>query len=238
MKKLISIIMILGLVLTMVSGLAEDTFLGEWYTSYYGLPVTLILNADGTASMLMPGMDEAGSASWTLDGDHFTLTMTDSGNTSNGSLVNDGILLPEADGDNDFFFTREPVAPIQIADVNPEAVMEDFNGQWEAAYVDIGGSVIDASATGEDGLPGVIITDGVLTFADGADSMSVLFGVDPITMTFENGTLAYSKEFNNDDISMALLIKAEMLQDGMLALTVDMGTGVMTLYEMLQSPIS
>ena len=227
MKKLISLVLILCMACMLISAMADDDITGEWYGSFYGAPMKMTLNADGTASMAM-GDTEMGTAVWTFSDGKFSMTEDESGVVSEGTLV-DGVLT--IDGDDQLIeFTREPVQGITVAEVNPEAVAEEFEGTWSIAYANLDGLLVDAVAAGG-GMPGVKIENGALSFSDdGADSMASILGDTAIPLTYENGAMAFSVEIPNDTQPITIIIKAELLQDGMLALTFVRGDDAMVMY--------
>lgn len=226
MKKLISLVLILCMACMLIPAIADDDISGEWYASFYGVPMTMTLNADGTASMAV-GDTDMGTAVWTFSDGKFTMTEDESGVVSEGTLV-DGVLT--IDGDDQLIeFTREPVQGITVAEVNPAAVAEDFEGTWSVTYVGLENMLVDAVAAGD--VPDVKIENSALSFfGDGADSMTFFFGEAAIPLTYENGTMNYSIEIPNDAQSLTATVKAEILQDGMLAVTVDLGGDAMVMY--------
>lgn len=227
MKKLISLVLILCMACMLLSAMADDDITGEWYASLYGVPLKMTLNADGTASMAM-GDTDMGTAAWTFSDGKFSMTEDESGVVSEGTLV-DGVLTIE-DDDQLIEFTREPVQGITVAEVNPAAAAEDFEGSWTITYVDLGGMLVDASAAGGS-VPDVKIENGALSFiGDGAESMSFFFGEAAIPLAYENGAMNYSVEIPNDAEPITGIIKVEMLQDGMLVVTVEFGYGATMMY--------
>ncbi len=226
MKKLISLVLILCMACMLIPAIADDDISGEWYASFYGVPMTMTLNADGTASMAV-GDTDMGTAVWTFSDGKFTMTEDESGVVSEGALV-DGVLTIE-DDEQLIEFTREPVQGITVAEVNPAVVAEDFEGTWSVTYAGLENMLVDAVAAGD--VPDVKIENSALSFfGDGADSMTFFFGEAAIPLTYENGTMNYSIEIPNDAQSLTAAVKAEILQDGMLAVTVDLGGDAMVMY--------
>ena len=226
MKKMISLVLVLCMACMLIPAMADDDITGEWYASFYGAPMRMTLNADGTASMAM-GDTEMGTAVWTFSDGKFSMTEDESGVVSEGTLV-DGVLTIE-DDEQLIEFTREPVQGITVAEVNPAAAAEDFEGTWSVAYVGLENMLVDAVAAGD--VPNVKIENGALSFfGDGADSMTFFFGEDAIPLAYENGAMSYSVEVPNDAQQFTAAVKAELLQDGMLAVTVDLGGDTMVMY--------
>ena len=57
-----------------------------------------------------------------------------------------------------------------------------------------------------------------------------LDGNDPIQLAYADGALSFTVDIPNDAEPMAFTIKAEILQDGMMALSIDVGSGAMVMY--------
>ena len=232
MKKLFSLILALCMVCMLVPAVAEEDVTGEWYlktmkqgeTEYdagaIGYNITMTLNADGTGTMLSPTSEEPTPGSWTLEGDKITVTFEDS--PIGGTVADGKITLSE--GEISMVFTREKPEGIKVADVNPAAAAEDFEGTWELAYVGYNGMIIDPSTTGQE-MPGLVVENGAMKFT-GNSSMSQAFGTNAIPLTFADGALGMSVSMGETSYG----IKLEMLEDGMLALTANMGSTEVYMY--------
>ena len=232
MKKLFSLILALCMVCMLVPAVAEEDVTGEWYlktmkqgeTEYdagaIGYNITMTLNADGTGTMLSPTSEEPTPGSWTLEGDKITVTFEDS--PIGGTVADGKITLSE--GEISMVFTREKPEGIKVADVNPAAAAEDFEGTWEIAYVGYNGMIIDPSTTGQE-MPGLVVENGAMKFT-GNSSMSQAFGTNAIPLTFADGALGMSVSMGETSYG----IKLEMLEDGMLALTANMGSTEVYMY--------
>ena len=232
MKKLFSLILALCMVCMLVPAVAEEDVTGEWYlktmkqgeTEYdagaIGYNITMTLNADGTGTMLSPASEEPTPGSWTLEGDKITVTFEDS--PIGGTVADGKITLSE--GEISMVFTREKPEGIKVADVNPAAAAEDFEGTWEIAYVGYNGMIIDPSTTGQE-MPGLVVENGAMKFT-GNSSMSQAFGTNAIPLTFADGALGMSVSMGETSYG----IKLEMLEDGMLALTANMGSTEVYMY--------
>ena len=232
MKKLFSLILALCMVCMLVPAVAEEDVTGEWYlktmkqgeTEYdagaIGYNITMTLNADGTGTMLSPTSEEPTPGSWTLEGDKITVTFEDS---PIGGTVADGIITL-SEGEMVMTFSREANEVIQVAEVNPAAAAEDFEGTWDIAYVGYNGTIIDPSTTGQE-MPGLVVENGAMKFT-GNSSMSQAFGTNAIPLTFADGALGMSVSMGETSYG----IKLEMLEDGMLALTANMGSTEVYMY--------
>ena len=231
MKKLISLVLILCMACMLVPATAEDVT-GDWYlktmkqgeTEYdagsIGYNISMTLNADGTGTMLTPTSEEPLSGSWTLEDGKITITFDNS--PIEGTVADGAISL--AEGEQTMIFTREAGQAIQLAEVNPAAAAEEYEGDWTVKYVGIAGMTIDASLSPEP-MPSANITDGGLKFV-GEGSLGQMFGENALPLTYADGAMSFSLTMGETSIE----IKAEMLQDGMMALSVIMGDTVTSLY--------
>ena len=220
MKKLFSLILALCLVCMLIPAMAEDSLAGEWYTNFSGVSMVLVLGEDGSAALSMPGTENNAAGTWTLDGEKITITLDDS--PAEGTYADGKITL--GDEEMSMVFTREKPEEIQIAEVNPAAAAEDFEGTWEIAYVGYNGMVIDPSASGQE-MPGLVVENGAMRFT-GDSSMSQAFGTNSIPLAYADGALSMSIALGETTYGL----KLEMLQDGMLALTATMGTTDVYMY--------
>ena len=232
MKKLISLILVLCMACMLVPAVAEEDVTGEWYlktmkqgeTEYdaaaAGYNMTMTLNADGTGTMISPTSEEPLSGSWTLEGDKITITFEDS---PIDATVADGVLTL-AEEDLVMVFTREKSDGVQLAEVNPAAAAEDFEGTWEIVYIGYSGIIIDAAAAGE-ALPGLVVENGTIKFT-GESSMTAAFGDKTLPLAYADGAFNLSVTAGET----AYGIKLEMLEDGMLALTLSMGSVNASMY--------
>ena len=242
MKKLISVLLVLALCCLMIPALAEEDVTGEWYGPYFSMAFTLTLNEDGTFTLdALPAGQRAGEGTWTRDGDRMTLVVPDIDAPADGVVADgvpaesmmaegtlaDGTLTLSLDGQT-VAFTREPVEVFTPAEVNPEAAVEDFNGLWDVAYIASG--VLFAAAS-EDNADSFVLENGTLTLADPEHgSLALWIGAEPIALEYADGALTYTLEISMGDAAITLVLKAEMLQDGMLALSMDTGYGATVSY--------
>ena len=220
MKKLFSLVLVLCMACMMIPAVAEDSIAGEWYASLGGMTMALNLAEDGTAEMTMPGSENAAAGSWVLDGEKITITIEDS--PAEGTYADGTITL--GDEDMTMVFTREMPKAIEIAAVNTAAAAEDFEGTWEIVYVGYDGTVVDASAAGEQ-LPGLVVENGAMKFT-GDSSLAKVFGTNALPMTFADGALSMSVALGETSYGL----KLEMLEDGMLSLTASMGDMSVNMY--------
>lgn len=227
MKRLLAVILCI-FAFTMVSAAAEETITGEWYTKYFGLPMTMTLNNDGSAAVRIQGLDEEEGFTWNLDNEKFTLIKEETGTATEGKYNNGKITLAEENTTYDF--SRDPVEAIKLAEADPTAAEESFDGNWEPAYIEKDGFLKEASEEDELTLPLVSIKNSMLAFEDDSEIFAFYFGTAPIQMTYENGKMSCLAAMENESDASALEIQAELLQDGTLSLKLDFGGKVIKLY--------
>ena len=124
-------------------------------------------------------------------------------------------------------FSREGegAAPaIEIADVNPDAQAEDFNGTWKCVYMGVEAVTINmesALSMGQvDEIPMLSFQDGKATITGG--DIASLFGEEGMEMNFADGAYSYVIEIGEASMGIYLNI----LQDGMLQLKLSIGQDI------------
>ena len=227
MKKLISLALVLCMACMLIPAAADDIDVtGEWYASMMGIPVAMVLNADGTGVMTVPGQEGDTAATWTLEGDQITITANDS--PASGTATADSIIL--AAGGMEYVFTREPVAAITIADVKADAAAEEFYGDWSIAYMESDGIIMAISELADLGLafPNIRLAEGTVEFIASSeeDFYSAIFNMMGLVSTYADGALALTSTVEGATSTGSI----ELLQDGMLKVTLDMDSSPMILY--------
>ena len=229
MKKLISLMLILCMTCMLIPAMADGAA-GVWYGDYFGTVMMLTLGEDGTSSLAVSG-NEMAAGTWAEKDGKIEITMKDASgeeSTQTATLA-DGVLTL-ADGSMSVEFTQTPIEAWTPGEVKTDAAAEEFEGEWKADKAGIAGLTVDASAAGM-GDFGVKIENGAISFSgSSADSITFFIGTDPIQMTFENGALNFSRDIPNDAEPITFVMKAEMLQDGMMALTIALGSEPIALY--------
>jgi len=221
MKKMILVLMALMMAMMGVSAVAEvaaETVTGDWYGSVFGMAVKMTLNEDGTYVMATAEGEKMSDGTWAQKDDAIYMDggeeESDKFQITDGTLVNTPMNVT-------FYRTQEEVKTIELAEVNPEAKAEEFNGQWNCKYLETMGAIVDidkALATGETTeIPQLSFQDGKLTLVGGGlESMVTEEGLD---MTYADGAYTFALEFGELSIKFSL----NLLQDGLLAFHVDMG---------------
>lgn len=214
MKKLVSII--IALALTLSSCMAEAQELtGEWYASVFGIAVTLVVNEDGTCSMLTPG-EEPSEGAWVVEGDQFIINKGLEDETI--ATIGDGIITM---GDEEFSmdFSREPISATEAAAAIAAESITDFDGTYEASLIvipmDGQKMVIDMASAMAEGLGDLLGVEEDLSLVIQNGSASV-FGEDTQTFTFADGKLNIPSP---DAETPALEQVIELLEDGTVAYT-------------------
>ena len=229
MKKLIFLMLILCMACMLISAMADSDAAGVWYADYYGAVMILSLNDDGTSSMTVSG-NQTGVGTWIENDGKIEITMTDMTGEASTQVATlaDGVLTL-ADENMSVDFTQEPIEAWMPAAVNPEAVAEDYEGEWAITKVNMMGMMFDPTAAGM-GDVGVKIENGAVSFTGSADSVTFYLGTDPVPLAYEGGALGLSIDIPNDAEPITFTLKAEMLEDGMMTVTIDMGYGETYMY--------
>ena len=226
MKKIVSLLLVLCLACLSVAALAEaGDLIGDWYGSLYGMPAQLTLNEDGSYVMSLAGNEIPGNYEL-KDG----IVYMDDDNPDNGFVFDGTSLVNEIQG---VTLTREQgnVAEIELAEVNPDAAVEDFEGDWVCKYMSMKGMTLDITqipleSLGATQIPSLKVEGSAVTLT-GMDSLA---GSDPLEMDFADGALTFDlgAKVGMPDLGMA--INVLMLQDGMVDFNVNMGDEIVDLY--------
>ncbi len=226
MKKIVSLILALCLVALMVPVLAESgDLVGDWFGTMYGMAIQLTFNEDGTyllkliaAEQEMPGKYELKDGIVYMDGDE---------DAANGFVFDGSSLVNEVQG---VTLTRDAAAAetIVLAEVNPEAPLEAFAGDWACKYLSNMGMVMDIEQIpleqiGATGLPTLKI-EGTTVEIGGLDSLG---SASSMPFKYENGALVLDLGDALAGSGLEDMMKFQVLQDGMVAMTVSMGDTTM-----------
>ena len=236
MKKLISLILVMLLICMAIPTMAEEDVTGDWYlktmkmgdqeydAASIGYVIVMTLNADGSATMAMPTTGESSTGTWTLDGDKITVTIDD--DPVEGT-VSEGAIVLEQDG-GEMVFTRDEVSTITLAEVKAAECAEEFYGNWTSVYVEMEGMVMDISVV-EMGVPNVTISETGMEFFDEEDVLKDSDEFKPgDAPVFAEGKL--TAKAAADAVNSDFSIEAELLEDGMLKLTLISNDSPMVLY--------
>ena len=204
MKRILACLLALVMICAALPALGQETGpspAGNWYADMNGFIFTLSLLEDGAYTLssgdaAVEGAWELTNGAVLLDGDPET------------ALAFDGEKLTNAEAE--VSFTREKPEAYQPAPVNAAAQTGDFDGYWSSVYVEVGGMVLPAASIGDDteaNIQGVSVALGGWLFL-GAQ----------FDFAYENAALVLNSE--------ALSITLELLQDGLLRMTMSTGVAV------------
>ena len=97
---------------------------------------------------------------------------------------------------------------------------------WVENLISMMGVTVDPAAAGM-GDVAIKVEGGNVTFSGSTESLAMFVGNEPIQLNYENGMLIYAVDITE---GMSFAIKAEILQDGMLALSFDISGQAIVLY--------
>ena len=211
MKKLTALLLALMLACMMIPAMADEDITGDWYASMYGMAINLKLDADGTLKMLA-GDTVMQEGTWTVEDGKISL-IPEEGESSVGEVREDGLYF----ADVETLFTREPVEAVTVAEVKAAESAEEFYGTWSLVYVEMEGHILDVSAVGEADAQ-VTLSDSAVEFA-GEGTISMMLALMKMDApTFADGVLSIKAA--EDALNPNITITGEMLEDGMLKLTI------------------
>ena len=234
MKKITAMVLALMLACLMTCAFAAEAdplYTGEWYlktmingdttidVAAMGLVGVLTLKDDWTCSMTGMGNDVTGT--WKDENDKITVTMD--GDDAD-VMLSDGELTVSA-GDTKMLFTREaPAAAAETAEIKADATAEEFNGEWTCTGLAVGDMKLDAATAASAGqeLPKLKFDNGAISMEGG--QFAEAFSSFTMPLTFADGTYSFVVE------SMNVSVKANILQDGTMALEFVAGGQGTTLY--------
>lgn len=216
MKKLITLVLVLIMTCMMIPAMAEEDVSGEWYTTFSGVGMIMHLNADGTASIEASGSTMV-EGTWKAENGAVTITAED-GTDELFEIKADGLYSENLTTP----FTRDPenAAPaIAIAEIKADAELEDFAGVWNCKYASADGVVMDMTenveAAGLSEIPTITIEGSAIT----ATGLEIVGITEPMEGTLENGVLIANTNYAD---MIDITIKMQVLQDGMMALNLEM----------------
>jgi len=179
----------------------EEELWGDWFGSLHGLSLVLSLQEDGSYTLTYPETsEEPVQGVWTLE---------------DGFIYMDGEEIPSLSVLRDrlswtapgIFLERDMPEGYVPAEVNTEAVQEDFTGYWESAYFDLNGVLVPASD----------LQDDTFLYIEGTNAAlgGSVFGDVIAELTFTDGAMIHEES----DGSSNVRIEMQLLQDGFLLVT-------------------
>ena len=217
MKKILTAMMTLMLLALLACGAVAEDVTGEWYAEVYGMVMKMTVNADNTYVLEAAG--DAAPGTWELDG---TNLIVDKGTETESVFAYDAA-AQTLDMAGEMLFTRTAIEAWTPAAVRAEAALADFEGIWSAQRVDAFGAVLPVNDAG------VFMDAGIV----GANvSLTVTF-IDTETFegeaVLENGTLTLTV-LAKDEYSEDMVFTANALEDGSIAITMDLFSEPATFY--------
>ena len=230
MKKIISLMLAVCMMLGMVSAFAESASVtGVWYASkmsmgdqsydigMLGMALTLTLNEDGSASMDTNG--DVSEGTWEANAEGVAVTFE--GQTINGTLADGELSL--TDNEQTIIFTREAPTKMELAAEKTDATVEDFNGTYACTYVKMGDDYMPMDMAANFGLvmPKITIKDGTLEVEELEDDTigigSMLKLVSSLQLEMENGKMV--KTVTQEGVEGSNGIALGLLEDGMMTMS-------------------
>lgn len=195
MKKVLSLVVTLSMLLLCACASADTNYIGDWYADLFGTELKLTLNADGT---YINSGDNAEGGVWEADAsgiicdkgtaDELPLAYDAQSNTLTGDVS--GVAL---------VFSRR---------TGPEA----YNGQWAATLLRLG--EIEAA-------PRDVEFEVRMTVEDGLVCMSLCFGEEAVTLNiqpqFEGSAMILPLDMA--DGSASYTVPCQLLEDGTMTVT-------------------
>lgn len=211
MKKIIALVVAAISLITLLSAaMADETIIGDWYSKYNDMQVKFTFNEDGTGVMELAG-EEAGTPSWVMEDGQYYIKAEDG--SKQKVEFDEGHLIIIDESETSVLY-KEPIGGIVIAEVNPDAKAVDFEGTWDNVYMGVMKNVIVDNTSNGESVQGMIIKDNIANFT--GTGMKETVGQESITFEYANGSLIYSKDLDY----YRQTLKAELLMDGILRLTV------------------
>ena len=211
-----AIVTLMMLAVLACGAVAEDVT-GEWYAEVYGMVMKMTVNADNTYVLEAAGDSAPGT--WELDGANL---IVDKG-TETESLFTYDAAAQTLDMAGEMLFTRTAIEAWAPAAVRAEAALADFEGIWTAQRVDAFGAVLPVNDAGVFMDAGIVgeNTSLTVTFIDteNFEGEAVLEG-NTLTLTVPA----------KDEYSEAQVFTANALEDGSIAITMDLFSEPATFY--------
>lgn len=215
MKKIMSLLLALCLACLSVAALAEENDVtGDWYGSMFGMAAQLTLMEDGTYLMKLGEMEQTGKYELKDDG---IVYMDESEDPDDGFVFDGASLVNET---QHVTFTREQteVEVLVLAEADPEATAEAFEGEWTCNMLKLSGMLFDIAqvpveSLGLEGIPSIKIENSTVTFI----GFGNLMDAEPLAFEYADGVLKYVL------IEGIMETTITMLQDGNILL--DLGIG-------------
>ena len=228
MKKIVSLLLVLCLACLSVTVFAEAAdLLGDWYGSMYGMAIQMTFKDDGTYVTNLAGSEIPGKYEL-KDG----IVYMDGNEDAAAGFAFDGTYLVNEAQNVTLSRDASAVETITIADPDPSATLESYAGSWICKYVSMMGMTVDIDQIpleqiGASEIPALEIEGNNVKFV-GLDTMTG--SSEAMEMNFENGELVLDLGAKLKEVlessELEMVMKVQMLQDGMVAMVIDMGSDI------------
>lgn len=216
MKRMFAIAIALAMLLSAAALAEAADYTGLWYLnditmegmsvtpSAFGLEITLELREDG--SVTYTSNEEVSEGTWMAEDEAVTVTVGDEPLTL---ALREDSLVSESDGISMVFGKQLAEVEVFAPAMPVAAAAEDYVGSWKAFKINMDGDYIDTVLLGEEitaAIEGTTITMNGFAFTG-----------DVIETAYVDGALAFEAEDPENALYGA--VKAQMLEDGTLSLT-------------------
>ena len=216
MKKFISLLLAVLMLLAAVPAGAEATPAGTWYLieisasgitvqpATLGMSMVLALNEDGTAKVTTTfGEDtDESDGTWAFEGNQVTVTQSEGSITL--TLEEDRLILAQEEGS--MIFSKDPEAAASVPEIMPvEAENEEaYLGTWTLAQGKLNGILLPGEALGIQA--SIIIEPGIATIDYNGDKYSspTQFVDGKLQCTDDDGTITVMVMNDNGQISITV----------------------------------
>ena len=224
MKKRLGFLLAAALtVTTAFIAAAEEDVTGEWYTNFYGMPITLTLDESGEYTMEMEVVgeeeEEPENGTWEFDGE---AVIMDKGGEAEMSLAYDGeTLYAEMDG-MEMVFSRDPEAAAGFvpAEIRTDAAIEEFAGDWTGTELSAFGMTAPLEMMEVEKVE-LGIKENLVSFTMAGGFMFGEWELSDLEGELKDGTLNFTVPAA-DEYSEDTEWSARLHEDGMLSLAVTM----------------
>lgn len=243
MKKLLSMLLALAMLLGCVAFGEGVDYTGTWVLTgaeasgvqmgpsmleMIGMDMTMILNADGTVTLTMMGLEESGTWVATENG----VAITDATETLEAIYQNDMLLMEQAGAL--MMLTREGAAPA-IAEEEGPAVLSGvdpaaFEGQWLLTTATVMGMEMSVDSLGV--YMALVLSDGSALFGTTDENGELVTEEVSYTVTEVEGAGTVCTIIGQDETTgeVVEVLALNMLDDGRLLWSLDMDGMVVEYY--------
>ena len=186
MKKLLSVLLAMVLALTMLAGAVAETVdvTGTWSTTLMGMNVTFVINADGTYTLDIAGLESV-DGTWEYQDDGNLLLDKGTDEEAVAVVGDETLSVTESGMVMDFVRGEAGLAETTDFTMRADATLEELQGEWSMTSIVMMG--FEMSAELADTTAAVGVQDSNVVFHDLMGDTS-LEGV-LVPLEFSEGTL-------------------------------------------------